>query len=436
MKRFLSILVVLVITVGLCRAAFSATGGINGSPYEFIPPTATGLDNVFVFNGIQNSRLIFTDDNPSDWTWYRYAQDPSAAEAVPVGQIEVSASQTVVTDLQTGYGYCVRSTGGTSHYAYIVAWIPIGYASISFLDEGDLCSEVILKVAASGTDMYYYTASGLRRALDRQHTLTWNTHEWDETADVYVIESMSKTFNGTEGASGTNSNWACEAPLTNTVFTVTGDQFSGWFGTMESLNSDLYEAVAVKASPVTVVETRTTENELDKSTGELTGSAPMEATFYSNPSDAVTLVEWYLYKPSDGEDSYTRYTDQDFNYTFKESGQYTVKLYVSNPTCMDSAEFTPEISESMLDCPNFFTPRSSPGENDEFRVAYRSLISFKGVIVNRWGNILFEWTDPATGWNGTYKGKAVNPGVYFYLIEAVGSDGIDYKKRGDINLLE
>ena len=37
--------------------------------------------------------------------------------------------------------------------------------------------------------------------------------------------------------------------------------------------------------------------------------------------------------------------------------------------------------------------------------------------------------------NGKKNGKYVSPGAYFYLIEAEGSDGIVYKKKGDINIL-
>jgi gliding motility-associated-like protein len=158
--------------------------------------------------------------------------------------------------------------------------------------------------------------------------------------------------------------------------------------------------------------------------------------FYSHPSQAVQFYEWYVYDSEVGTGSYKRYSDENLNHTFLEAGKFLVKMYVSNSTCKDSASFLPTISESKLDCPNFFTPRSTPGENDEFRVAYRSIIKFKGTIVNRWGNVLFEWTDPSKGWDGTFKGKAVSPGVYFYLIEAKGSDGIVYKKKGDINLLE
>jgi len=167
-----------------------------------------------------------------------------------------------------------------------------------------------------------------------------------------------------------------------------------------------------------------------------TGPAPLVIDFYSNPNEAVQFYEWFVYDTEDESGTYKRYSDENLNHTFLVSGKSRVKLYVSNATSKDSASFTIIVTESKLDCPNFFTPRSTPGENDEFRVAYRSIVKFKGTIVNRWGNVLFVWTDPSQGWNGTYKGKAVSPGVYFYLIEAKGSDGIVYKKKGDINLLE
>jgi len=167
-----------------------------------------------------------------------------------------------------------------------------------------------------------------------------------------------------------------------------------------------------------------------------TGPAPLVIDFYSNPNEEVQFYEWYVYDSEDETGPYKRYSDENLNYTFLQSGKSLVKLYVSNTTSMDSASFTIVVTESKLDCPNFFTPRSTPGENDEFRVAFRSIVKFKGTIINRWGNVLFEWTDPSVGWNGTFKGKAVSPGVYFYLIEAKGSDGIAYKKKGDINLLE
>jgi gliding motility-associated-like protein len=188
---------------------------------------------------------------------------------------------------------------------------------------------------------------------------------------------------------------------------------------------------------------RNATNELDRVTegkyskeSLITGPAPLVIDFYSETT--APFVEWVVYDAETPTgNSQTFRNDNDLKQTFLNVGKHYVKLIVSNgSTCSDSTYFIVQVTESRLDCPNYFSPRSTPGENDEFKVVYRSLISFKGRIINRWGNVLFEWSDPAQGWNGTYKGKAVSPGVYFYLIDAKGSDGVVYKKKGDINLLE
>ena len=38
-------------------------------------------------------------------------------------------------------------------------------------------------------------------------------------------------------------------------------------------------------------------------------------------------------------------------------------------------------------------------------------------------------------WDGRKGEKLVAPGVYYYVIEAVGSDGRRYKRAGDVNIL-
>ena len=48
---------------------------------------------------------------------------------------------------------------------------------------------------------------------------------------------------------------------------------------------------------------------------------------------------------------------------------------------------------------------------------------------------MFDWTNPADGWDGTYKGHQVKDGVYFVLVKAKGADGIKYNIKRDVNLL-
>ena len=60
---------------------------------------------------------------------------------------------------------------------------------------------------------------------------------------------------------------------------------------------------------------------------------------------------------------------------------------------------------------------------------------FHAIIVNRWGQKLYEWDDPAGGWDGTFHGNPVAEGTYFVIVNAKGADGKVFKIRKDVNLL-
>lgn len=92
--------------------------------------------------------------------------------------------------------------------------------------------------------------------------------------------------------------------------------------------------------------------------------------------------------------------------------------------------------ESILQMPNAFSPNGD-GINDIYKAksGYQGITEFRAIIFNRWGQKLYEWNDPAEGWDGTYKGKPVKEGVYFVLVKAKGSDGKVYNIKRDVNLL-
>ena len=93
------------------------------------------------------------------------------------------------------------------------------------------------------------------------------------------------------------------------------------------------------------------------------------------------------------------------------------------------------ITESKLSFPNAFSPNGD-GKNDKFIAKECQNISeLHAYIFNRWGQKLFDWTNSADGWDGTYNGKPVNEGVYFLLCKAKGTDGKTYNIRKDVNLL-
>ena len=183
-------------------------------------------------------------------------------------------------------------------------------------------------------------------------------------------------------------------------------------------------------------------------------SGILEVAFYSNPTPAALYYKWSIYKESE---LIVNRNDIEIRYAFSEPGHYRVVCQVNNSTCTsDSTEMLVNIAESFLKVPNVFTPNGD-GMNDDFRVSYRSLREFHGWVYNRWGKLVFEWTDPDKGWDGNINGRPAAEGAYFYVIRALGNDApknasymskISYNKKiknndiigvyqmsGDINLL-
>jgi gliding motility-associated-like protein len=75
--------------------------------------------------------------------------------------------------------------------------------------------------------------------------------------------------------------------------------------------------------------------------------------------------------------------------------------------CIDSCRIFYEI-------PNVFTPN---GDTFNERLVAKTSELVEKIdfsIYNRNGLLLFRTEDPKINWDGTYKGKIVSPGVYFY----------------------
>ncbi len=176
-----------------------------------------------------------------------------------------------------------------------------------------------------------------------------------------------------------------------------------------------------------------------------TGSAPVHAAFEAHPANAdgwSTYYEWRIYKDNAEEPYIIRY-EENTDIDFSESGNIRVILYAKftqgdqeTELLNDDNPLTLSIAESVLQMPNAFSPNGD-GINDIYKAkeGYQSLTEFHAYIFNRWGQKLFEWSDPAEGWDGTYKGKPVKDGAYFCLVKAKGADGKTYNIKRDVNLL-
>lgn len=117
--------------------------------------------------------------------------------------------------------------------------------------------------------------------------------------------------------------------------------------------------------------------------------------------------------------------------TVSRAGTYTLTAGSDNP-CFGSsqASFTLiNCCEATVEIPTAFTPHNTPA-NNVFRVGHQNIGQFKMQIYNRWGNLVFESTDPEQGWDGTANGQKAQADAYQVVVEYAGcSQGRTARQR-------
>lgn len=193
----------------------------------------------------------------------------------------------------------------------------------------------------------------------------------------------------------------------------------------------------------------TANGETTEQQTSFSGSAPLQAKFFANVANAEQWqahYEWRFYL-EEQKIPYLIRNEKDTHFTFTKAGTHRIVLFAVFIQGNDTVQYTQEywketipitvsIAESKLEMPNAFSPNGD-GINDIYKPkeGWQSIVEFKAYIYNRWGQKIFEWTNPAEGWNGKYKGKDVKQGVYFCLVKAKGADGHVFNIKTDVNLL-
>jgi len=192
----------------------------------------------------------------------------------------------------------------------------------------------------------------------------------------------------------------------------------------------------------------------------LSGCAPMEVSITNTSQNGTN----YLWNLGDG----TTNTTADLSgfthtYTDTMSNQaYIIQLIVQQgPFCSDTAvvgvitsvcgcmnpaadNYNPNATvddgsclfpDPIITAPNVLTPNDD-GINDQFTLDWLNLTSLRLIILNRWGNTLYDQTSTdlmnmMPSWDG---GNATD-GVYFYRYEGIGVAGQELDGHGFLHLI-
>ena len=415
------------------NAQVAFTGDESHKIFEEVPAKNTGLDMVYVLYDSQQNRMQYTAGSSNATVkWYKFGAT-GGAYAEEITSIERNGNVSVLKSVIPNSGYIIEENTNRK-YVWVVNYADyrLSVNSIEAVNDGD-CSSATLNVQGEGDAVVYYSINGARKVLDRKLKLIYNNLVWNETDLMWNSETQEEELQELK------STISLLAPYCNTTFTLTGDRFLEYWGEGISVTSDEYQTQAVTVTTRAEQEQKEADNQVgggDETT--LGGSAPSVITFSAYYTDAVATKEWQMSHDAEFEEIADRRNEDEITVTFEEAGTTFWRFVCSNATGECSAYsdvYQVNIGESMLKCPNAFSPGVTEGVNDEWKVSYKSIVKFKCWIFNTWGVQLCELNDPSQGWDGKYKGKIVKPGVYYYVIDAEGSEGKKYKLKGDINVV-
>lgn len=148
-----------------------------------------------------------------------------------------------------------------------------------------------------------------------------------------------------------------------------------------------------------------------------------------------TTPEW-IWGFGDGDTS----TVRNPSHNYASGGNFEVTLITQIPNsinCVDTltSQTINVITNPEVYIPNTFTPNGD-GYNDIFRVRGPQYAIFYFAVYNRWGQLVYETEDPTQGWDGNFKGKMSDPGVFGYYMKAkCDEQSEEIFKKGNVTLI-
>ncbi|MES2589140.1 MAG: gliding motility-associated C-terminal domain-containing protein [Bacteroidota bacterium] len=107
--------------------------------------------------------------------------------------------------------------------------------------------------------------------------------------------------------------------------------------------------------------------------------------------------------------------------------QETISVSVEQPSELEGCV--------SLEMPNVFTPSSDGLNNFYIPAKAFNIKDYHILIINRWGELVYEGNEFIQGWDGNIKGKEASKGVYFWTVEFTDNYGESGKLQGNLMLV-
>ena len=396
------------------------------------PDKSSGLSGIYVLDHTKDAILRvkkISDTTPEFYIFH----DNGVADAVKQNSVISNDGFFELSLVSGSYGVII-DYGNKTDYFWIIDYSESPFSIEDLLLDNDInCLTSILDFRGNAKPIYYTGITGKKYLLDREIEVVYDNLEWDKNELQFVQKVYRNSLPYITDKITITPPLYCKSSIE-----ITGDKFlKEWDESVTYEETDIVtQAVEVRSE--IIEETDAPDDNLINS-GDLSkgGSAPYTISFRGYVSDNVIHKEWQMSSDINFDNIHYRITEQDFSYTFLEEGTTYVRFIGSNydGSCEAIGEtYTITIGSSELLAPNIFTPNGD-GINDEWKVSYKSILDFQCWIFDRYGKEIIHFNDPGMGWDGTLNGNKVKSGVYYYVINAKGSDGKHYNLSGDINII-
>jgi len=158
--------------------------------------------------------------------------------------------------------------------------------------------------------------------------------------------------------------------------------------------------------------------------------------FMQNQSFNAVTFDWFF---TDGYPLTSTQEHVQVHFPEGVTGDYEVTLIVASALgCTDTITKIVSVQpEVLIYAPNSFTP-DGDAFNQTWKVVMEGIdpYNFELLIMNRWGEIVWESHDINVGWDGTFNGKPVQAGTYIWTVQTknINDDG-KVRFNGHVNIL-
>jgi gliding motility-associated-like protein len=244
------------------------------------------------------------------------------------------------------------------------------------------------------------------------------------TVRLFVEEPKSVSVQSTNASfcGGTTGSVIMQSNAFYPRYSVNGTLFP-LGNNLQNLASGNYTVVGISASgcssfPIQVAVDSINTTVADFWRTPLEGTAPLNVNF-ENKSEQATNFLWKV--------DTLFFQNIPNPYTFTEPGWHTITLFAwkYDTLCADTFSKTVFVRIPQI-IPTAFTPNND-GDNDVWELPYIDVLYPENqvFVYNRWGNLLYSSQKGAYAtnpWDGTFEGKPLPVGSYFYVIETNNPD--------------